>query len=70
MEFSTEFIVIGEDQDPKVEQDLTPLEPASGFPIDQDLYLESGGPWKKGDPVGEAHGSAVVTPGRMSFPAS
>jgi len=60
VEFSTEFIVIGEDQDPKVEQDLTPLEPASGFPIDQDLYIESGGKWGKGDRAGEAHGTAAV----------
>jgi len=61
VEFSTQFILIGEDQDPKVAQDLTPAAPATVFPIDQDLYEESGGPWKKGDPVGEAHGSGVVT---------
>jgi hypothetical protein len=61
VDFSTEFILIGEDQDPDIAQDVTPSAPATVFSIDQDLYLESGGQWKKGDPVGEAHGSGVVT---------
>ena len=61
MNFSTQFVLIGEDQDPDVAQDLTPAAPATVFPIDQDLYVEDGGPWKKGGSAGEAHGSAIVT---------
>ena len=61
MDFNTQIVLIGEDQDPKVAQDLTPAEPATVFPIDQDLYLGSRGSWDKGNPAGEAHGSGVVT---------
>jgi hypothetical protein len=62
MEFTAEFTVIGEDQDPDETSELTPTPPGSVFPIDQDLYEGSGdGSWDKGSPVGEAHGSVVVT---------
>ena len=61
MEFSPELILIGEDQNPKVAEDLTPAAPGTVFPVDQDLYFESGGTWNKGGPAGEAHGSGIAT---------
>ena len=61
MDLSPEPILIGEDQDPRSAQDLTPVPPGTVFPIDQDLYFESGGPWKKGGSAGEAHGSGIST---------
>ena len=61
MNFNTQLIIIGEDQDPDVAKDMTPAAPATVFSIDQDLSVESGGKWNKGNPAGEAHGTAVVT---------
>jgi hypothetical protein len=62
MEFTAEFTVIGEDQDPDENMDeLAPAPPGSLFPIDQDLYESTNGSWDKGPLVGEAHGSVVVT---------
>ena len=61
MEFSAEFTVIGEDQE-EDGSDLAPVKPGDVFPIDQDLYEEEGQKWNRpGDPVGEAHGSMVLT---------
>jgi hypothetical protein len=62
MEFTAEFTVIGEDQDPDDKDQVAPLPPGSVFPIDQDLYEEDGdGSWREGGQVGEAHGSVTVT---------
>ena len=60
MEFTAEFTVIGEDQEPDSKEELAPAPPGTVFPIDQDLYEEDGS-WKAGGPVGEAHGSVIVT---------
>jgi hypothetical protein len=61
MEFGTGFTVIGEDQETE-DDELAPVGPGSVFSIDQDLFEEVGEAWNRpGDPVGEAHGSVVVT---------
>lgn len=61
MEFSAGFTVIGEDQEQQTD-DLAPVMPGDVFSIDQDLFEEVGEAWNRpGDPVGEAHGSVVVT---------
>jgi hypothetical protein len=61
MEFSAQFTIIGEDQMQQTE-DLSAAAPGRVVPIDQDLFEEVGGPWNHGsNPVGEAHGSIVVT---------
>jgi hypothetical protein len=61
MDFNTEITVIGEDQNKQAE-DLSAAAPGRVVPIDQDLFEEVGGPWNHGsDPIGEAHGSIVVT---------
>jgi hypothetical protein len=62
MEFTAQFTVIGEDQEPESSDELKPLPPGSVYSFDQDLFEESGdGSWKQGGRVGEAHGSLIVT---------
>ncbi|MFL5736586.1 MAG: dirigent protein [Actinomycetota bacterium] len=62
MEFTAEFTIIGEDQEPDDDKDMAPMPAGSVFAIDQDLYEEDGdGSWRKGGQVGEAHGSVTVT---------
>ena len=61
MEFRARFTVIGEDQEQQTD-DLAPPGAGDVFSIDQDLFEEVGESWNRpGDPVGEAHGSGVVT---------
>jgi hypothetical protein len=61
MEFSASFTVIGEDQAEQTD-DIAAFAPGRAFSIDQDLFEEQGGAWNRpGDPVGEAHGSGLVT---------
>jgi hypothetical protein len=62
MEFTAEFTVIGEDQDSGETEQIGPATPGSLFPIDQNLFEESGdGSWAQGSLAGEAHGFAAVT---------
>ena len=61
MLFTAAFTLIGEDQD-KIADLLAPAPQGSVMTIDQDLYEEQGGAWQRPDtPVGEAHGSVIVT---------
>ncbi|MFL5768183.1 MAG: dirigent protein [Actinomycetota bacterium] len=66
MEFTTEFTVIGEDQD-EDKDEIAQLPPGSVFALNQDLSEESEeGSWKQGGPVGEAHGTVVMTGRRLA----
>jgi hypothetical protein len=58
MEFTTEFTVIGDEE--LQTSDLASAAPATVVAIDQTLFEEIE-PWKRGERVGEAHGTAVVT---------
>ena len=57
MEVSTEFILIGEDE--QEAEDLSSAEPGRIAVIHQALF-EGMGDWAKGDPVGALHGVVVV----------
>jgi hypothetical protein len=58
---------VGEDQR-QLTEDLAAASPGRVVSIDQDLYEEVGGPWNHGDdPIGEAHGSVVVTEGQQGM---
>jgi hypothetical protein len=64
MDVKTPYTVIGEDQTQQQQtEDLSAAAPGHVVSIDQDLFDEvGGGTWNHGsDPVGEAHGSVVVT---------
>jgi hypothetical protein len=63
MEFNTQFTLIGEDQDGEDKtDDLSPVPPGGVLSLDQDLYQEGDEAWgRPNDPIGEAHGAAVVT---------
>jgi hypothetical protein len=58
MEFTTVFTVISDEE--MQTSDLAGP-PAKVVAIDQVLFEEVGEPWNRGDQVGEAHGTAVVT---------
>lgn len=60
MEFTAEFTVIGEDQDPDDSKQVGPLPPGTVFPIDQDLF-DQVEDWRPGGKLGEAHGAVTVT---------
>ncbi len=59
MEFTTAFTVIGDEE--MQSSDLAKAAPATVVAIDQALFEELGEPWERGERVGEAHGTAVVT---------
>ena len=60
MEFLTEFTIIGDDETQTFE-DLAKAAPATVVAIHHELFEERGEPWERGEHVGEADGTAVVT---------
>ncbi len=58
MEISTEFILIGEDEDDA--EDLSSAEPGRIAVIHQGLYEQGEEEWSKGDRVGTLHGNVIV----------
>jgi hypothetical protein len=60
MEFTELFTIIGDEETQS--SDLAPTSPATVVAIDQVLFAEVDEPWKKGERIGEAHGTAVSTP--------
>lgn len=59
MEFTEIVTIISDDE--RQSADLNAAPPATLDAIDLVLYEEIDEPWKKGEPIGEAHGTAVVT---------
>lgn len=64
MEFTTEFTIIGDEETQTFDLDLAA--PAAVVAFDHTLYEEVGEPWNKGERIGEAHGTAVVTRKRVA----
>jgi hypothetical protein len=60
MEIRAGFILVAEDIE-AAWADLSDAAPAAMVPIDQETYVEAGEPFEKGERVGEAHGSAMLT---------
>lgn len=59
MDMTTDFTVIGDEE--LQTSDLASAAPATVVTIDQTLFEELEEPWQQGEPVGEAHGTLVVT---------
>jgi hypothetical protein len=59
MEITPALRVIGDEE--MRTSDLTKAAPGTVVAIDQVLFEERGEPWDRGEPVGEAHGTAVAT---------
>lgn len=60
MEINAGFTLVGNDIQ-EARPDLTDAGPAAVIGIDQELYVEEGGPFEPGEHVGRAEGFAVLT---------